>query len=135
MWRFVVKVVISFYFLFLGVFAHPAQHLTHHLTGKVFQSPLSEHFSALANDEGAIRRAGHPWTRNGRNKAKAIVVEEDDETVSFKRYAETGHTNIAFYGALSYSSICYYFKDRLPFCEHFSYYSADKFIVQRVIRV
>ncbi|KAA2241318.1 hypothetical protein F0L74_15550 [Chitinophaga agrisoli] len=69
------------------------------------------------------------------NKPKATEVEEDDETAPFRRYLECGSYCIGFYFAQEIGSSYSHVETHLPSCEHFSYYSSDKFIVHRVIRI
>lgn len=65
----------------------------------------------------------------------ARETEDDEELIAPRKYVEITNYFITFLQAhLAGDGSCY-LKSRLPICEHFSYTSSDKYIVQRVIRV
>jgi hypothetical protein len=67
-----------------------------------------------------------------KEKIKATEVEEEES------FSARKHLQISHYFCLSSqepTSDYSYLKNPLPFCNHFSYSSSDKFIVHRVIRV
>lgn len=134
MMRFLVGLFLSLYFFLLGGYAHSYRHIIGFFPGKNCEASLQDK-PAVQNGEALIFKAAVPSTEKRSEKIKAVEIEDDDESVPLKKYADTGNCNITFLNALAPSYICYYLKDRLPFCEHFSYCSSDKFIINRVIRV
>jgi hypothetical protein len=84
----------------------------------------------ISNHHPLISNA--PASGKKKEKIKATEVEEE-ESVSARK-----HLQISHYFCLSSqqpTSKHSYLKNPLPFCNHFSYSSSDKFIVHRVIRV
>lgn len=63
------------------------------------------------------------------------VEEDDDESVSLKKYAEITNFCAAFF----YTQLAGYYNGlhnhRLPFCKHFSYSSSFRYIILRTIRI
>ncbi|PWV49091.1 hypothetical protein C7475_106337 [Chitinophaga sp. S165] len=73
-----------------------------------------------------------PSSGKKKEKIKATEVEEEES------FSARKHLQISHYFCLSPQeppSNYSYLKNPLPFCNHFSYSSSDKFIVHRVIRV
>lgn len=68
-----------------------------------------------------------------KEKTKATEVEDEEESLSGRKHLEI--SNYYHFDPLEPASYCNYLKNPLPFCNHFSYLSSEKFIVHRVIRV
>jgi len=89
--------------------------------------------SAVRNDRGQIRKTTSSSHKIG-HSIKATENEDDDESSSSRKYARTTCYSITFFRQTP-GSVYHDPENRLPFCEHFSYSSSDKFIVHRVIRI
>ena len=84
----------------------------------------------IRNQQPLISNA--PSSGAKKEKIKATEVEEEES------FSARKHLQISHYFCLSSqepTSNYSYLKNPLPFCNHFSYSSSDKFIVHRVIRV
>ncbi|BAV05969.1 hypothetical protein FLA_1984 [Filimonas lacunae] len=69
------------------------------------------------------------------DKEDATEVEDDDESISFRKYSEISNFTVSFiFTQVPGNFVCIH-NNRLPFCKHFSYSSSSKYIVHRSIRV
>jgi len=136
MMRVVIKFLLSCCVLLLGGYALTCHNVIGYTPKKVFDRSPHIHYSCLRYDNAEITTAPSPKTKKGREKIKAIEIEEEDEeSALFRKYLETGNTLIAFLNAQAPTSVYQYFEGTLPFCEHFSYFSCYKFIIHLVIRI
>lgn len=99
---------------------------------------LQQHSESTVQIKVFDTRNQHPLISNApssgkkKEKIKATEVEEEES------FSARKHLQISHYFCLSSqepTSNYSYLKNPLPFCNHFSYSSSDKFIVHRVIRV
>jgi hypothetical protein len=121
--------------LLLGGYALTCHNVIGYSPKKAVDRPPKLNYSSRY-DNAEITKAPAPKTRKGREKIKAIEIEEETEESGLcKKYLETGNTLIAFLNTQELSPVYQYFKGSLPFCEHFSYFSSYKFIIHLVIRI
>ena len=134
--RVLIKLFLSLCVLLLGGYALTCHNVIGYSPKKVFDRSPHIRYTCFEHDKAQISKAPSPKTKKGREKTKAIEIEEDDEeSALFRKYLETGNTFIAFLNTRGLTSVYQYFEGPLPFCEHFSYFSSYKFIIHLVIRI
>lgn len=139
MMRWFIRCLLSLSFLLLRGYVHLYAHTTHTGNNTVAQQiiapSLPHHFSQLHNRKGLVNEAGAPGSRKISDRLKATEIEDDDDTLSLRKYAEISPYFIAYLHAyvLNFFHCCK--QKRLPFCEHFSYAASGKCILYRVIRI
>lgn len=134
--RVLIKILLSLCVLLLGGYALTCHNVIGYSPKKVFDRSPQIHYVCFQYDKAQISKSPAPKTKKGREKIKAIEIEEEDEeSALFRKYLETGSPLIAFLNGFDPSSVYQYFKGSLPFCEHFSYISSFKFIIHLVIRI
>lgn len=134
MMRFLVRFILSLCFLLWGANARTNQCDTGYSSEKNFEASVRANISAVQNDHVKISRPTSPFTEKEREKIKATVEEDDDETESFKKHAKTGNSCISFFDARA-PGYTHHNNNRLPLCDHCSWSSSDKCILHCVIRI
>ncbi|WP_298741492.1 hypothetical protein [uncultured Chitinophaga sp.] len=136
MMRVLIKLLLSICVLLLGGYALSCHNTTGYYPKKVFDKSPHIHYTCSRYEEAQVSKTPPPKTKKGREKIKAIEIEEEDEDPTlFRKYSETGNTLIAFINTHIPTSVYPSFEGALPFCEHFSYFSSYKFIIHLVIRI
>lgn len=91
--------------------------------------------SLTCHPSAAFKKADAPNTHKDLDRIKAVEIDEDDETECTRQF-ESGAPDIAdFYTAITPAHPHHPQQNSLPFCEHFSYASAEKYILHLVIRI
>jgi hypothetical protein len=65
----------------------------------------------------------------------ATEMEDEEDSFSSRKYVEITNYFLSFFYAQASGSLQPSSRQRLPFCEHLSYQSSFKYIIQRVIRI
>jgi hypothetical protein len=131
-----VKFILLLGLVLVGSYALTWQYQVCYASENVFgQSAPADHTS-LEHPNVPIFRAASSSTGKLHDKVKAVEIEDDDESMPFRKYTETVQYGITFF----YTQVPGYdthqhYNNRLPFCDHFSRSSSHKFIVNRVIRI
>lgn len=115
--RLLIRIVLAISFLFIG-----ARLQTSLASGGCHYPP-------------AFKKADSPTTGKEQERIKAVEVEEDEESESFHQYLSLYTDFTDYYTAII--PACTYLLERysLPFCEHFSYASLEKYLLHLVIRI
>jgi hypothetical protein len=134
MMRLLIRWLLLLCFLSSGGYAHTHQHRIGYLPEKITERSVQAGFSGLQNDNATLSQAPSPNKENKVNEGiRTTEMEDDDESDPSKKHAATSNCSITFYAQASGDN-SHYFKNRLPFCEHFSW-SSYKFILHGVIRI
>ncbi len=131
--RWVFKFFLSLCVLLLGSHALTSHGYLNYTVKKGYDSPTPATYSYAHNRKARIGKTVPSNAGKISNRIKATEVEEEEEALSFKRHSETVNFCITFFDMEV--SAGNKEQPQLPFCEHFSYASSDKFIVHRVIRI
>jgi hypothetical protein len=135
MMRLLTRFLLSLCFLWLGGYVLTCHSGIGYPLKQVIERPIHNNYTSLEYRKAQIIKTPSRSTDKGAEKTKAIEIEEDeDESVLFKKYLETGNFQTAFLNTQGPENflLCL---NPLPSCEHFSYSSSDKFIIHRVIRI
>lgn len=133
---FLIRFILSLYFLFWGGYAHAIQGHLGYSRKRIAQSSVHASYSRQEGGEVRVSKARSSDTGNKVNDVIiAVEMEEDDEPVSSKKQGGAGHYSISYLYAPEPEGDHCYLSNRLPFCEHFSRTSSYKFILHRVIRI
>ena len=135
--RLLIKFIISLCFLLWGGYAHAYQRRMCNAPKRFFETTIRANLPGEQHDQVLVSK---PRPSNAGNKAGDTIIateieEEDDEAGSYKKRSLAGHGCISFFDGQAPGNIPLYLNAPLPFCEHFSYSSSDKFILHRVIRI
>jgi hypothetical protein len=135
MTRFLIKVFLSLCFLLLKGYGHLYANTDQHSIYKSLQqlSESSVQVSPPNVGYGQLRISSAPSSGAKKEKIKATEVKDEEESSSGRKHLQISHYYLLY--PQSPASYYSYHKHPLPFCNHFSYYSSDKFIVHRVIRI
>ena len=87
---------------------------------------------SVKNNQAFHKAASSNLITDGIN---ATEMEDDDDFEASRKYLEISGYFLNFLHAQVSGDAHRYLKDRLPFCEHFSFTASDKHIVQRAIRI
>lgn len=130
--RMLIRFLLLVCFLSLGGYVQACPTCLYHATEKVCHRAANEiHCSGSRSEEEQLSRTPLPGTRKADHKIKAVEIQEDDESDSNKKNQGAEYTSFSSYSG----DIHQHLTSRLPFCKHFSYSSAQKFIINRVIRI
>jgi hypothetical protein len=134
--RLLIRYMLSLFFLLWGTYAYIHHHRCY-ATNKVYQAATQTALAAHPNHRVCFSQA--PPSNDTPiiyHRLKATIIEEEDEeTESSRDHSASSNNAIPFFYVQLPGSVCHNGKNRLPFCEHFSWSSATKFIFHRVIRV
>ena len=130
-----IRCILLLCFLSWGEYAHTHQNHMGYFPGKMAERSVQAGFAGIQNDHALLSKAPSPKKGNRvKESIKATEMEDDDETDSSGKHSETTNCAITFFYAQAPGYSCHYLKNRLPFCEHFSW-SSYKFILHGVIRI
>ncbi|WP_126245041.1 hypothetical protein [Chitinophaga rhizosphaerae] len=136
MTRLLIGFMLTAYMLLLGGYSHSCCQAARFSPGKYFQNLTADDMPADTHcEEDQFTPSTPPDAREGFEKTKAVEIQEDEDAQNFRKqqlFCKILITAI-FTDVNRLPSISPQLP--LPFCQHFSYASADKFIVQRVIRI
>jgi len=135
MMRLLIRFIFSLCFLCLGGYAYTHQFRVTYSSNNIFEASAQTYITSLQNDKVVISKDHSSNTRKLNDKVKAVEIDDDDDPVSFKKYSEAGNYCIDFFYLPKPVYVYRNNNSRLPFCNHFSGSSCDKFIVNRVIRI
>jgi len=135
MMRLLIRWFLSLCLLFLTGYAPAYQGTVRYAPKDLFERAVQAGLSDIQSNEGLIFRTNSTGTKNGRHRLKAIVIEEDEESSTSRKNAESSNSCITFYNSLANQYIDHDLDGRLPFCEHFSYFASSKLIMHCVIRI
>jgi hypothetical protein len=119
----------------VGGYAYTHQFHVGYSSNNIFEAATQSYIVSLQNDKAVISKDHSSNTKKLNDKIKAVEIEDDDDPVSFKKYSEVNNFCIDFFYVQKPAYVYRYNNSRLPFCEHFSRSSCDKFIINRVIRI
>lgn len=127
--------LLSLCFLLLGSYAHADELRLDHSFQQCIENPVAVTLATMPNSNGMIY-AIPSGKESITDRLKATEIEEDCDSESFRKLLETGIPRITSFYALQPGSIlpslC---SQRRPTLLHLSGTAADKFIVNRVIRI
>ncbi|MFT3827084.1 MAG: hypothetical protein QM731_24375 [Chitinophagaceae bacterium] len=118
-----------------GAYAHTNHAAILYTTPHIQGIFAHTHLCAEPTDKASICNGNSSSTKKDYERTKAVEIEDDDDTESFKHYSTATHHYLTFFYSQAYAQIFHSFNNRLPFCEHFSYSSTSRFIMNRVIRI
>jgi hypothetical protein len=136
--RLLIRLILPLCFLLLGRFAYTYETAAYCSLQNVFESSVQANLFAGQFTRGLIYSDAPTNTRNEYDHIKALEIgeeDDDDESEFSKKSSKNDNSCISFYNAGEPGSICRYFNNRLPFCEHLSWSSSNKFLIHRVIRI
>jgi hypothetical protein len=135
MMRLIVTFLLSTFFLLVRGNAHLYAHATHDRTCYCpAQLPEKSKDAVSANQsQNNITKACTNSTSN--DGFNATELEDEDDFIAFRKFVEVTNYFLSFFYAHVLGNDSQYVKNRLPVCEHFSYSSSCKYIMQRVIRI
>lgn len=136
MMSFLIRFILSLYFLFWGGYAHAMQGHLGYSRKRITNSPVHAGYPRQQGNEVTVSKAGTSDTDNKVNDIIiAVEMEEDDELVSSPKQGNASNYTISCLYAPGPEGPYCYLSNRLPFCEHLSWSSSYKFILHRVIRI
>ncbi len=135
--RVIIRFIISLCFLLWGGYTHAYQQRLYKTLKQRFER--SAQASSSGEQDGSARVSKNYPANSGNNAGDAVeateIEEEEDESNSFKKRSLGGNGCLSFLDGQAAGDVPDYLNAPLPFCEHFSYYSSNKFIFHRVIRI
>ena len=135
--RVLIRFTISLCFLLWGGYTHAYQQRLYSTLKQRFARCVQASSSGEQDDQARVSK-NYP-ANTGHNAGDAVeateIEEEDDESSAFKKRSLGGNGCHSFLDGQAASDVPDYLNAPLPFCEHFSYSSSNKFIFHRVIRI
>jgi hypothetical protein len=137
--KLLVRFLLSFCCLLLGVHAHTSQE---------GRDALPRHFYTLSGEDVDNLQANQAYVSQRRSTGDRRLYNEsaekeeesddddddDNETKSFKRHSGPGSSYISSYSSIETENAAYLLS-HFPSCEHLSYLSSSKFIIHCVFRI
>jgi hypothetical protein len=115
------------------LYAHAYHQNTSYSPVKLLEQ--SEHLYATC-DEDSTTTIGQALPADEQNGAlDATEMEDEEDSFSSRKYVEITNYFLSFFYAQASGALQPSSRQRLPFCEHLSYQSSFKYIIQRVIRI
>lgn len=137
--KLLVRFLLSFCCLLLGVHAHTSQESRHGFP-KHFHTLSGEDLDNLQANQAYVSQRRSTGDRRVNDESAEKEEESDDEddddneAKSFKRHSGPGSSYLTSYSSLETESAGY-FLSHFPSCEHLSYLSSSKFIIHCVFRI
>jgi hypothetical protein len=91
--------------------------------------------SLPCHPNAAFKKADVPNTHKDLDRIKAVEIDEDDETECTRHFTSCTPDFAAIYTSIDPSFPHHFQQNNLPFCEHLSYASEEKYILHLVIRI
>lgn len=135
--KLLVRFLLSFCCLLLGVHAHTSQESRHGFP-KQFYTLSAEDVDNLQASQAYVsqRRSTGDRRVNDESAEKEEESDDDDdddnEAKSFKRHSGSGSSYISYSSVDTENAV---YLSHFPSCEHLSYLSSSKFIIHCVFRI
>jgi len=130
--KFFIRFLLSLCVLLLAGRAHTSQSRFAYLPGSILERSVPANYSLVHYDR-ILNNAPASNKKGAFEKVRATVVDDDNELKVSKKNFTTYCISFLYTKPADYLCRCY--NSSLPFCEHFSLTSTDKFIIHRVIRI
>ncbi|MBC9914280.1 hypothetical protein [Chitinophaga varians] len=135
MMRLFIGYLLSLCLLLLGSYAHADELRLDPSCQLTTENPALAELVTMPNSDAVVCAAPSDKGSIG-DKMKATEIEEESDSESFRKLLETGICRITSFYALQPGCIFpILFSNHRPSFSHFSCTAAEKFIVNRVIRI
>lgn len=138
--KFLIRFLLSLCILLLSGYSHLHAHAYQELSSYALIKNLkgSEHvsFRTVQNVQTFISSLSPSVTEKSFKVEAAEIEEEENKSVSFKKYLENSNYLTAVFYVLALAYFFRYIKTSLLFCKHFSYtLSQRRYLIFHVFRI